>query len=76
MNLPEVTIEELLEAGVHFGHPTSRWNPNFKQYIAMKKNGIHIIDLESTIFCLEKDAKSCSPITILAHSSNSFLSKS
>jgi len=50
-------IQSFLKAGVHFGHPTSRWNPNFKQYIAMKKNGIHIIDLESTMFCLEKAGK-------------------
>ena len=50
-------IQDFLKAGVHFGHPTSRWNPNFKQYIAMKKNGIHIIDLESTMFCLEKAGK-------------------
>jgi small subunit ribosomal protein S2 len=44
----QLTIEELLKAGVHFGHPTSRWNPNFKPFVAMKKNGIHIIDLEET----------------------------
>ena len=50
-------IQEFLKAGVHFGHPTSRWNPNFKPYIAMKKNGIHIIDLESTMSCLEKAGK-------------------
>ena len=50
-------IQEFLKAGVHFGHPTSRWNPNFKPYIAMKKNGIHIIDLESTMRCLEKAGK-------------------
>ena len=43
-----------LKAGVHFGHPTSRWNPNFKPFIAMKKNGIHIIDLDSTIKCLKE----------------------
>ena len=43
-----------LKAGVHFGHPTSRWNPNFKPFIAMKKNGIHIIDLDLTIKCLKE----------------------
>ena len=50
-------IDKFLKAGVHFGHPTSRWNPNYKPYIAMKKNGIHIIDLESTKICLEKAGK-------------------
>ena len=44
----QITIEDLLKAGVHFGHPTSRWNPNYRPFIAMKKNGIHIIDLEKT----------------------------
>ena len=52
--MSDKNIQEFLSAGVHFGHPTSRWNPNFKKYIAMKKNGIHIIDLQSTISCLEK----------------------
>ena len=52
--MSDKNIQEFLKAGVHFGHPTSRWNPNFKKYIAMKKNGIHIIDLQSTISCLEK----------------------
>tara|TARA_A100001011_G_C14302015_1_gene841223 strand:+ start:2141 stop:2884 length:744 start_codon:yes stop_codon:yes gene_type:complete len=52
--MSDKNIQEFLNAGVHFGHPTSRWNPNFKKFIAMKKNGIHIIDLQSTISCLEK----------------------
>ena len=42
------TIKELLEAGAHFGHQTSRWNPHMKKYIFTKRNGIHIIDLEKT----------------------------
>lgn len=41
-------IKELLEAGVHFGHQTKRWNPKMEKYIFGKKNGIHIIDLEKT----------------------------
>lgn len=49
-----VTIKELLEAGAHFGHPTSRWNPRMKQYIFTKRDGIHIIDLERTASMLEK----------------------
>jgi len=51
-----VTIESLIKAGAHFGHPTRKWHPNFKPFIAMKKNGIHIIDLEQTQKQLEKAA--------------------
>ena len=50
----KLTIEELLKSGAHFGHPTSRWDPNFLPYIATKKNGIHIINLQETINCAEK----------------------
>jgi small subunit ribosomal protein S2 len=46
--LPSVTIKELLEAGVHFGHQTKRWNPKMKDYIYGERNGIHIIDLQKT----------------------------
>jgi small subunit ribosomal protein S2 len=45
----EVTLKDLLEAGVHFGHQTKRWNPKMKPYIFMEKNGIHIIDLQKTL---------------------------
>ena len=45
----KITVEELLESGAHFGHPTSRWDPNYLPYIATKKNGIHIINLNETI---------------------------
>ena len=50
----KLTVEQLLESGAHFGHPTSRWDPNFLPYIATKKNGIHIINLQETINCVEK----------------------
>jgi small subunit ribosomal protein S2 len=50
----EITLKELLEAGVHFGHQTKRWNPKMKPYIFMDKNGIHIIDLQKTLIALEK----------------------
>ena len=43
-----VTLRQLLEAGVHFGHQTRRWNPKMKRYIYGQKNGIHIIDLQAT----------------------------
>jgi small subunit ribosomal protein S2 len=53
--LPDaVNIKELLEAGAHFGHQTSRWHPRMKKYIFTKRNGIHIIDLEQTASMLEK----------------------
>jgi small subunit ribosomal protein S2 len=53
--LPEtVTIKELLEAGAHFGHQTSRWNPAMKKYVFTKREGIHIIDLEQTAAMLTK----------------------
>ena len=48
------TIKELLEAGAHFGHQTSRWHPRMKKYIFTKRNGIHIIDLEQTAVMLDK----------------------
>ncbi len=44
-----VTMKELLEAGVHFGHQTKRWNPKMKQYIFGARNGIYIIDLQKTV---------------------------
>ena len=49
MNTPDLTIQQLLEAGVHLGHKTFRWNPKMKQYIFGKKNSIHIIDLVQTL---------------------------
>ena len=44
-----VTMKELLEAGVHFGHQTKRWNPKMKEFIYGQRNGIYIIDLQKTI---------------------------
>ena len=38
----EVNVQSLLDVGAHFGHPTSKWNPNYANFIATKKNGIHI----------------------------------
>ena len=49
MNLPTVTIKQLLEAGVHLGHKTLRWNPKMKKFIFGSKNSIHIIDLVQTL---------------------------
>ena len=44
-----LTMKALLEAGVHFGHQTRRWNPKMKRYIFTHRNGIHIIDLQQTL---------------------------
>ena len=49
-----VSTEQLLEAGVHFGHLTSKWNPRMAPYIFMEQNGIHIIDLNKTSSKLEE----------------------
>ena len=49
MNVPKVDIKQLLEAGVHLGHKTLRWNPKMKSYIFGEKNSIHIIDLTQTV---------------------------
>lgn len=48
------SVKQLLEAGAHFGHQTSRWHPRMKKYIFTKRNGIHIIDLEQTASMLDK----------------------
>jgi small subunit ribosomal protein S2 len=48
-----VTIKDLLEAGVHFGHQTRRWNPKMKKFIFTSRNGIYIIDLQKTLECLQ-----------------------
>jgi small subunit ribosomal protein S2 len=52
--MPEAGLKELLEAGVHFGHQTRRWNPNMRRYIDSELDGIHIIDLLQTEELLEK----------------------
>ena len=49
MALPEFTMRELLESGVHFGHQTHRWNPKMKQFIYGARSGIHIMDLSTTV---------------------------
>ena len=53
----QTNVENLLKTGAHFGHPTSKWNPNFKKYIVAKKNGIHIIDLQETQRTLDKSIR-------------------
>src|SRR5436190_12443985 len=49
-----VTMRQLLESGVHFGHQTRRWNPKMRRYIFTERNGIHIIDLQQTVVKLQE----------------------
>ena len=51
------SMKQLLEAGVHFGHQTSRWNPKMKKYIYGARNNIHIVDLQITVDEIEKAYK-------------------
>ncbi|MBU1702761.1 MAG: 30S ribosomal protein S2 [Candidatus Eisenbacteria bacterium] len=52
--MQQITIKDLLDAGVHFGHQTRRWNPKMKKYIFMERNRIHIIDLQFTMKAMEQ----------------------
>ena len=54
--MSRVSTDQLLEAGVHFGHLNSKWNPNMAPYIFMERNGIHVIDLNKTLVKLEEAA--------------------
>ena len=49
-----VAIKELLEAGVHFGHQTNRWNPKMKRFLFGERNGVYIIDLQQTVTRMEQ----------------------
>ncbi|WP_299922281.1 30S ribosomal protein S2 [uncultured Pelagimonas sp.] len=57
MALPEFTMRQLLEAGVHFGHQTQRWNPRMGEFIYGSRNGIHIMDLTQTVPMLDQALK-------------------
>ncbi len=57
MSMPDFTMRNLLEAGVHFGHHTRRWNPKMRQYIFGVRNGIHVIDLQQTVPMLDHALK-------------------
>ncbi len=54
--MPRTSFEQLLDAGVHFGHLKRKWNPNMQPYIFMEKNGIHIIDLQKTVVKIDEAA--------------------
>ncbi|MFH1279679.1 MAG: 30S ribosomal protein S2 [Candidatus Eisenbacteria bacterium] len=56
--MTEVTLQDLLEAGVHFGHQTRRWNPKMKPYIFIERNGIYILDLQKTLTLIQEAKRS------------------
>ena len=63
MSLPEFSMKELLEAGVHFGHQTHRWNPKMKEFIYGEHNNIHIIDLSQTMGMLRNALTAIKEVT-------------
>jgi small subunit ribosomal protein S2 len=62
--MAETQIQDLLEAGVHFGHQRSRWNPKMKRYIFAARNGIHIIDLQKTLLKLQEAERAVRDVTL------------
>lgn len=60
--MPDITLQQLLMSGAHFGHVTRRWNPKMKPYIFMKKNNIHIIDLNKSLHLLLESCKQIAKI--------------
>ena len=61
--MANITMKELLEAGVHFGHQTKRWNPKMKEYIFGERNGIYIIDLQKTLKLFKEASKFVTDLT-------------
>ena len=61
--MANITMKELLEAGVHFGHQTKRWNPRMKEYIFGERNGIYIIDLQKTLKMFKEASKWVTDLT-------------
>ena len=61
--MANITMKELLEAGVHFGHQTKRWNPKMKEYIFGERNGIYIIDLQKTLKMFKEASKYVTDLT-------------
>src|SRR6476469_1058778 len=62
-SVANITMKELLEAGVHFGHQTKRWNPKMKEYIFGERNGIYIIDLQKTLKMFKEASKFVADLT-------------
>ena len=65
-----ITIKQLLEAGVHFGHPTKKWNPKMAEYIFTTRNGIHIVDLQKTV---KKFEEACAYVRMLSEAGGTVL---
>ncbi len=65
-----ISIKQLLEAGVHFGHPTKKWNPKMAEYIYTTRNGIHIVDLQKTV---KKFEEACTYVRYLSEAGGSVL---
>ena len=61
-NMSVISMKQLLEAGVHFGHQTRRWNPKMAPYIYTERNGIHIIDLQKSVGKVDEAYKAVSDI--------------
>lgn len=57
MAMPEFTMRQLLEAGVHFGHRTRRWNPKMRPFIFGVRNDVHILDLQQTVPMLDQSLR-------------------
>ncbi len=68
--MPEITLQQLLMSGAHFGHLTRRWNPKMKPYIFMERNRIYIIDLNKTLSCI---MTACEAITEIVSSGEKIL---
>jgi small subunit ribosomal protein S2 len=62
--MAEQQLKELLEAGVHFGHQSSRWNPKMRRFIFAQRNGIHIIDLQKTVKALQEAQQAVREVTL------------
>ena len=62
--MSKIEVKELLDAGVHFGHLTRKWNPNMSPYIYMERNGIHIINLYKSIVKIEEATNALKKIVI------------
>ena len=63
MAMPDFTMRQLLEAGVHFGHHTRRWNPRMAQYLYGVRNQVHIIDLQQTVPMLDRALRAVRDVT-------------
>ncbi len=55
--MPQITMKDMLDAGVHFGHQTQRWNPKMKPYVYTDRGGIHIIDLQKSVISAKNAAE-------------------